>query len=60
MNKPAKKKQWYEEELLWVGAALVLVAGTIFILSVDSDKDGDESQKNNQTQKSKPAIKVGF
>ena len=60
LNKPAKKKQWYEEELLWVGAALVLVAGTIFILSVDSDKDGDESQKNNQTQKSKPAIKVGF
>ena len=58
LNELDKKKQWYEEELLWVGAALVLAVGAVFILSID--KDGDTPKKDNQTQKSKPSIKVGF
>lgn len=57
-QQPDKKKQWYEEELLWVGAALVLAAGTVLILSID--KDNDETKEDDQTQKSKPLIKVGF
>lgn len=58
LNKPAKKKQWYEEELLWVGAALVLVAGTVFILS--RDKDGKDKEEPKKASDQKPTIKVGF
>ena len=54
---PGKRKQWYEEELLWVGAALVLAAGTIFILSGDSE---EPVEKNNEKKQQSPSIKVGF
>lgn len=52
LKEPEKDKKWWEEEWIWLSAAVVLGATTIFILNENKDE-----QKKKQT---KPAIKIGF
>ena len=53
LTEPEKNTQWIENEWIWLGTALIVGAGAIFLLS------GDKSAKE-KAQKKKPTIKIGF
>ena len=53
LEEPEKNNHWWEEEWVWLGAAVVLGVTTFLILS-ESD---NEKTENKQT---KPIVKIGF
>lgn len=52
LKEPEKATEWWEEEWIWLSAAVILGATTIFILSENTDKQ--------EKKEIKPKIKIGF
>ena len=53
LKEPEQKSEWMEEEWIWIGAALIVGAGAVFLLGGDTNTTQKEKKK-------KPMIKIGF
>ncbi len=53
LKESEQKPEWMEEEWIWIGAALIVGAGAIFLLGGDKNTTQKEKKK-------KPTIKIGF
>jgi hypothetical protein len=53
LKEPEKNNHWWEEEWVWLGAAVVLGITTVFILS-------ESDNKKEERKQTKPIVKIGF